>query len=101
PVVDVQNVARQTVITREIIERLPTGKGISAFATLIPGMVNSNVQDVGGSSGDYFVSNAVHGGRSGDQRLAYDGMRSNNIHGGGGGGGYSIYVNPESVQEIG
>ena len=105
PVVDIQNVVQQTVLTREIYDNIPTAKTITSLANLVPGMRSSGGSqvgggDVGGSSGDTYVSLAIHGSRFGDQQIFVDGLRSNNIHGGGGGGGYSIYMNPMSVEEV-
>ena len=37
PVVDVQNVRRQTVLTRELLDTIPTGKTFQAFAALTVG----------------------------------------------------------------
>ena len=38
PIVDVQNVKRQVVMTRDIVDALPTGKTAVEMATLIPGV---------------------------------------------------------------
>ena len=100
PVVDIQNVVQQKVLTRDLLDTLPTSRGLAAFSNLIPGATSSSVPDVGGSSGDLFVTMALHGGRPGDQRIGYDGFRSNNVHAGGGGAGYTMYVNPGSVEEV-
>ena len=55
PVVDVQNVNQQRVMTREVLEAIPSGRGIANYATLIPGVIMSNSslnisQDVGGGT---------------------------------------------------
>ena len=53
PVVDIQNIRQQTIISNEILETLPNGKNVSAFATLIIGAVQSlNAMDVGGNRGE-------------------------------------------------
>src|SRR4029077_19987535 len=82
------------------IDNLPTQKGVESIAVLVPGMKSSNLSDVGGTTGQTYVTNALHGGRAGDQRYTSDGFKVNNINGDGAGGGYTIYVNPEAVQEI-
>ena len=43
PVVDVQNVRTQTVISREMIDAVPTGKTIQGFATLTLGATTTGV----------------------------------------------------------
>jgi hypothetical protein len=100
PVVDVQNVVQQRVITREVLDTLPTAKSIQSLGALIPGMQVGTNQDVGGTSGDSPVGTAIHGGRGSDQHIFYDGMRTNNLHFGGGGANQSIFFNPASIQEL-
>jgi hypothetical protein len=98
PTVDVQNVVTQRVVTRDIIDAIPTGsKSVVNLGVMIPGVVVNN-QDVGGSA---FTSSqiAIHGGRAGEQQLLYDGMMYNN--GQGRGGQYTaIATNDGTVQEI-
>ena len=79
PVVDVQNVNQQTVMTRDVIDSVPTGKGWANFVPLIPGVVMSNAsaslsQDVGGSTGFNFAMGAIHGGRAMDEQVVVNGM---------------------------
>src|SRR5688572_14283514 len=56
PTVDVQAVARQTVLTREILDALPTARNIQAAGALIPGVTTGNAtlagggKDVGGTT---------------------------------------------------
>ncbi|PYR46599.1 MAG: hypothetical protein DMF89_21725 [Acidobacteria bacterium] len=100
PVVDVENVVQQRIISRETLDTLPTAKSIQSFGALIPGMQVGTNQDVGGTSGDSPVGTAIHGGRGSDQHIFYDGMRTNNLHFGGGGANQSIFFNPASIQEI-
>ena len=79
PVVDIQNVNQQTVMTKEVIDSVPTGKGWANFVPLIPGVVMSNAsaslsQDVGGSTGFNFAMAAIHGGREMDEQVVVNGM---------------------------
>ena len=39
PVVDVQNVRQSAVMTRDVVDSIPTGKEFQNLATLVPGMV--------------------------------------------------------------
>src|SRR6478735_3672313 len=55
PVVDVQGVARQRVLSNEVIESVPTGKNYTNLGVLVPGIsaqcaqtCSSGSQDVGG-----------------------------------------------------
>jgi hypothetical protein len=83
PVVDVQNHAQQSVMTRDVIETLPTAKGFNNLANLVPGMVLGGstpiTQDVGGQAGQGFVRAAIHGGAILDQQLLLDGFALTNL----------------------
>ncbi len=78
PVVDTQNVREARVLTREIIDTIPTAKSISNLAALVPGMsvlgATTPGQDVGGTSGEGFQGLQIHGGRRNDQQTLLDGM---------------------------
>jgi hypothetical protein len=80
PVVDLQNTRQQVVLTREVIDSVPTGRSFQNLGILVPGMLGSQVvgstisQDVGGQSGQNFMTLAIHGGRGQDQRIELDGM---------------------------
>jgi hypothetical protein len=85
PIVDVQNVKRQVVMTREVVDALPTGKTAVEMATLIPGVQLMNgtgagaaATGMGGSLGmDQFATLAAHGGRPADTRLEVNGVNIN------------------------
>ena len=78
PLVDIQNVQQQAVMTREVIDAIPTGKAFNNLGVLVPGMVTGTTygvgQDVGGQSGQSHQRMAIHGGSESDQRLLVDGM---------------------------
>jgi len=78
PVGDVHNSRQQVIVSREVADTVPTGKQYQNMAELIPGMVTGQgqtiSQDVGGLSGQSFMSVAIHGGRQTDQRLEVSGM---------------------------
>ena len=99
PVVDTHNVRTQTVLTRETLDTLPTGKTIHAFASLTLGTtVVGTPQDVGGNQGEAASSIATHGGRNLDQILFMDGMTYN----GSNAGGYGRLLMPNQmlIQEM-
>ena len=87
PLVDVQSSAVQKVVTKEIVDAIPTGRLGINLAALQPGIIlgaaggvgvanaNSlNVQDVGGTSGDSFTDLAIHGGKPAEQRQTIGGV---------------------------
>ena len=69
PVVDLRNTVQQKVMTREVLDTVPTGKTLQGLAVLVPGVTSSgfgDTQDVGGQVGDNQVQIAIHGSRSSD-----------------------------------
>jgi hypothetical protein len=102
PIVDVQSVTTQTVMSREILDTVPTGRNIQAIGILIPGTglqigggASYNV-DVGGSAGMQQSPLAYHGNTNSVQQV--DGIRFNNLEGA---GQYSgMYWNDGMIQEI-
>ena len=82
PVVDLQNVKTQVVMTREIVDAIPTGRYFQSLGVLIPGVTASGGysatanQDVGGQSGQAHSALAIHGGRASDMQLQLDGMNT-------------------------
>ena len=73
PTVDVQNVVQQRVMSREVLDGAPLGtKQAAAVGALIPGVVASS-QDVGGTQFTA-ASISIHGGRSGEMLILFDGM---------------------------
>ena len=106
PLVDVQNVRQQSVMNREVIESIPTGKTAQNFAVLVPGVIVSTAgsgltgQDVGGSVGDKQVALIVHGSRGQEMPLLYDGMRYNNMNATPGGSHVIWTMNNGAVQEF-
>jgi hypothetical protein len=95
PMVDTQNVIQQKVLTRELLDSVPTSR--SNFAALTPGASRST--DVGGSSGtDAGATFSIHGSRGGDTRRVIDGMRWNSMEAGNAGTGF--YFDPTGAEEI-
>ncbi len=92
PVVDVQQVTRQQVLNREVIDRVPTGRSYYALGVLIPS-VNSNTTDVGGASGDAMAQLTVHGSRPSSQRITQNGVSTAGLSGSGGFSGNVPNVN--------
>ena len=80
PVVDVQSASLQRVLSKDVIDAIPAGRGQSALAVLIPGMVAGG-QDVGGSNNQTLSAISIHGGRGTDQRQSVDGLTVRNVAG--------------------
>ena len=87
PLVDVQSAAVQKVVTKEVIDAIPTGRLGINLAALQPGIIlgaaggvgvaNANAlasQDVGGTAGDSFTDLAIHGGKPAEQRQTIGGV---------------------------
>lgn len=76
PVVDVQNSRRTEVISRELVDSVPTSKEFQNIALLIPGMVGNRASDtnVGGQAGQTWGTLAIHGGQTGDMKYLLDGF---------------------------
>ena len=80
PVVDIQNVEQRAVMDREIIDSIPSGKSISSYGLLVPGMTgaqafgSSLAQDAGGLSAQIMQRMSIHGGNSEDQMVNINGM---------------------------
>jgi hypothetical protein len=106
PLVDVQNTNTHRTISSQLIEDLPTGKNWSQMVVLIPGVSltsvvgTPSVQDVGGSTGDRAPTVSIHGSRSLETPMVYDGMRYAAIWGSGGGNSGIWVANAAAIQEF-
>ena len=97
PVVDIQSVTRQQVISREVIDTIPSARTYSSLGVLIPGVSSTN-RDVGGASGDVQASLTVHGSRVNDQRILQNGVNLSGLAGGGNSSG--VVPNMAATQEM-
>src|SRR6476659_4223070 len=102
PIVDVQSITARTVMTREVMDAIPTGRNIQAVGIMIPGTSISLggggalSRDVGGS-GNLQQSPLQYRG-SADTVQTIEGLRLNNLCAN---GAYSgVYWNDGSFQEI-
>jgi len=102
PMVDVQNITTRTVMTRDVIDVMPTGRNIQAVGILIPGTQlalgggGALSRDVGGSGG--LQQSPLQYRGSADTVQTIDGLRLNNLCAN---GAYSgVYWNDQSLQEI-
>jgi hypothetical protein len=100
PLVDVQNVQRQRVIGKDVIDAIPTGRTQFNTVALLPG-ITASVQDVGGTSSLNLGGNAMlttHGGRNNDMRVTIDGLSTANAETSG--NSSNFLPNMGSTQEI-
>jgi hypothetical protein len=102
PIVDVQSITTRTVMTRDVLDTIPTGRNIQAVGIMIPGTQlalgggGALSRDVGGS-GNLQQSPLQYRG-SGDTVQTVEGIRLNNLCAQ---GAYSgVYWNDGSFQEI-
>ncbi len=100
PLVDVQNVRLQTVVSAELRTALPSGSlGLVGVARLIPGMTSSGLDAGGGGATGIYGANqttaANFHGKAGSKQF-YDGMQTNNLSGE---GSTSYTMNPATVVE--
>ena len=101
PIVDVQSSRQQRVLSKDIIDAIPTGRNHFDVAVLIPGMTGSFqgvAGDVGGANNLLLTQFAIHGGRTGDQRVTVDGASTANAEAAG--GASTFFANAGSTQEI-
>ena len=76
PVVDVQNVRGQNVLTREKLDEIPTAKTFQSFAAVTVGATGG--REVGGNKGETNGGLSIHGAGSG--LTTVDGMRVTVTH---------------------
>ncbi len=97
PVVDTRSNVQQTVMSQEILEKVPTGRDVWSLAKIIPG-VSVSTYDVGGTQGMQQSGISAHGSRDEDKTFAIDGMSVN--WPGGGGGSTMVYYDQGMFEEV-
>ena len=96
PVVDVSSTARTQVLTRDILDAVPTGRTIQALGQLIVG-VTLNAPDVGGSRAMQQTYMTTRGLTSANNVVQVDGMMVNGLDGD---GAVQQYFNDAMAEEI-
>jgi Carboxypeptidase regulatory-like domain len=98
PVVDVQNLSNNTILTTEVLTSVPLAKTTQTLFSMMPSVVQApSSKDVGGSLGEYSTHGSVHGAKGSDEALLLDGMRFNPFLGT---TSYGLYPNPAGAEEI-
>jgi hypothetical protein len=96
PVVDVQSAVQQTVMSRQVLDAVPTGRSVPTLGALLPG-ARLALPDVGGTSGMQNRDLTVHGSDGRDTTMQVDGMTLNGIEGD---GSVQSYFNEMMFEEI-
>jgi hypothetical protein len=78
PVVDMQNVIKRQVVSKDTIDAMPTSKNWSTIGIMTIG-VSSNQNDVGGSAGEHQNQLKSHGGSFNDRLVQVDGLMNANM----------------------
>jgi hypothetical protein len=97
PLVDVQRSVSQSVMTRETLDTIPTGKDPFAVGQLIAG-VTTSTPDVGGTQVMQQPTLQVHGSSNNDNVFMVDGVQIQ--HMGFGGNQTGFYFNDGLMEEI-
>lgn len=96
PVVDMQSATNQQVMTKELLEAVPTGRSIWAVGSTLNG-VTLSAPDVGGTAGMQQTYMATHGSDRRDNAIQVDGMSVNGIEGD---GAIQNYFNQGMFEEL-
>ena len=96
PVVDVQQNVKQQVLTREVLDAVPTAKTIQGLGQLVLG-VTLNAPDVGGSRAMQQTYFAIRGTGGAQSVVLVDGMMTNGLMGD---GAVMAYHNEAMSQEM-
>ena len=96
PVVDVQTAVQQVVMSRQVLDAVPTGRSIPSLGAMLPG-ARLALPDVGGTSGMQNRDLTVHGSDGRDTTFQVDGMTLNGIEGD---GSVQSYFNEMMFEEI-
>src|SRR5262245_17644634 len=82
PVVDVSTTQRTQVLTRDLLDAVPSARNYSSLAALMPGVRSSNT-DVAGNQQMEQIYMTTHGSRQTDTTVQVDGMNMNSLMNGG------------------
>jgi hypothetical protein len=98
PLVDVQNVTSQRVMSRELLDSIPvTSRSPQGFAALMPGVIGQGI--AGTPGGREEMNTASHGGQARDSLFLIDGASTGHVRGEGGAADY-FRISQGYVQEI-
>ena len=99
PVVDVQNSRTQSVLTRRVLDALPTNNSLAGYTALTLGATRGlGSQDVGGDKGESAGTFGMHGASGSDTKVTLDGMIIDGF--GAGNGGSIVWISQMAIQEV-
>lgn len=96
PVVDVQSAAKAQVISRDMLDSIPTAHTAQTAAALVAGVIMA-VPDVGGSGAMNQNATTAHGFNSAQTTVLLDGIQLNGMCGN---GATQSYSNTQNYEEI-
>ena len=96
PIVDVSSAQRTQVLSRDVLDAVPTGRTIYGMSQLVTG-VALNVPDVGGSRAMQQTYMSTRGLTSANNIVQIDGLMINGLDGD---GAVQQYVNNQMIQEM-
>ena len=96
PIVDVQSTTKSQVLSRDVLDAVPTGRTIQGMGQLITG-VSLNTPDVGGSRAMQQTYMSAHGMGSSQTTVLVDGLMVNGLDGD---GAVQNYFNSSMSQEM-
>jgi carboxypeptidase family protein/TonB-dependent receptor-like protein len=96
PVVDVQSTAKAQVISRDLLDSIPTGRSAQSIAQLVPS-VTLSAPDVGGSRALTQTFLSVHAMGAQQTVVMLDGMQMNGFCND---GGVQSYANTQNYEEM-
>jgi len=96
--VDVQSSSKETVLTEELLNTIPTGRQAWNVGYTLPGVtLNNPGRVVGGAGGIQQVRMGVHGANQNETTIEIDGMQVNANHGN---GSTQQYFNQNMTQQM-
>ena len=96
PLLDTTSALNQVVMTREVLDTLPTARDLFSIARLAPAITTSRMYDVGGRDSLMNSSNVfIHGSQGAQQAFTVDGMDITSYS-----GGISFTMDSFAYQEI-
>ena len=96
PIVDVSSTSRVTVLNRDVLDAVPTGRSIYGMSQLVTG-VALNQPDVGGSRAMQQTYMSTRGLTSANNIVQIDGLMINGLDGD---GAVQQYLNNQMIQEM-
>lgn len=98
PVLDTTSALHQTVMSREVMDTLPTAVDIYSIGRLAPAVTESKI-DVGGKEMIAQSTQYVHGSTQDDNGLQYDGMSISHYNTGNG-GSVNYYLDTFQAEQV-